>query len=41
MFGKASIGIKNTDLQEIDRIAEYGQDLRGRTPVAEVGQKCD
>ena len=41
MFGKASPGIKNTDLQEIDRIAQYGQDLRCKTPVAEVGEECD
>jgi len=41
MFRKASPGIKNTDLQEIDRIAQDGQDLRCKTPVAEVGKECD
>ena len=41
MFGKGSPSIQNTNLQEIDRIAKYGQDLRFKTPVAEVGEECD
>ncbi len=41
MFGKASPSIKNTDLRKIDRIAQYSQDLRFKTPVAEVGEECD
>ena len=40
MFGKASPGIKNPDLQQIDRIAQYGQHLRCKIPVAEVGEEC-
>jgi hypothetical protein len=41
MFGKASPDIKNTNLQQIDRIAQNGQNLGCKPPVAEVGEECD
>ena len=41
MFENTSPSIKNTDLQEIYRIGQYGQYLRCKTQIAEVSEECD